>query len=66
MLYGHRNDASGFARALEELDSALPAVMNALRPSDLLIFTNDHGNDPTNTSTDHSVSMPSCSRIAPA
>ncbi len=54
MLYGHRNDAKGFARALEELDSSLPTLLNALKPSDLLIFTNDHGNDPTTPSTDHS------------
>lgn len=54
MLYGHRNDPRGFADALEAFDSALPAVLDALHPSDLLLLTNDHGNDPTTPSTDHS------------
>ena len=31
MLYGHRNDAAGFARALVELDAWLPAFEAALR-----------------------------------
>lgn len=53
-LYGHRNDPAGFARALEELDAALPAVLEILAPADLLILTADHGNDPTTPSTDHS------------
>lgn len=54
MLYGHRNDPRGFADALEAFDSALPAILDALRPADLLLLTNDHGNDPTTPSTDHS------------
>jgi phosphopentomutase len=54
MLYGHRNDVRGFADALETFDAALPEVLNSLRPTDLIIFTNDHGNDPTTPSTDHS------------
>ena len=54
MLYGHRNDAPGFARALEEFDAALPAILDGLRDEDLLIITADHGNDPTTPSTDHS------------
>ncbi|MBI5386378.1 MAG: phosphopentomutase [Verrucomicrobia bacterium] len=53
-LYGHRNDAAGFARALEEFDAALPAILGALRAGDLLILTADHGNDPVTPSTDHS------------
>jgi phosphopentomutase len=52
-LYGHRNDAEGFAASLEELDVALPALLGALRPGDLLAITADHGNDPTFPSTDH-------------
>ncbi|HEX5973349.1 MAG TPA: phosphopentomutase [Gemmatimonadaceae bacterium] len=52
-LYGHRNDAAGFARALRELDDALPAIGAALREDDLLFITADHGNDPTTASTDH-------------
>jgi phosphopentomutase len=52
-LYGHRNDPAGFARALRELDDALPALRAALREDDLLFITADHGNDPTTASTDH-------------
>jgi len=54
MLYGHRNDPRGFADALETCDAALPPLLDALRPGDLLFLTNDHGNDPTTPSTDHS------------
>ena len=52
-LFGHRNDAAGFARALREFDDALPAIRTALREDDLLFITADHGNDPTTPSTDH-------------
>jgi phosphopentomutase len=54
MLYGHRNDVEGYARALEEVDAWIPELRNALRDGDLLIFTADHGCDPTTPSTDHS------------
>jgi phosphopentomutase len=54
MLYGHRNDAPGYARALEELDRALPRILALLRPGDVLAITADHGCDPTTPSTDHS------------
>jgi phosphopentomutase len=53
-VYGHRNDAVGWAKALETLDGKLPALLQALRPDDLLCVTGDHGNDPTTPSTDHS------------
>ena len=53
MLYGHRNDVQGFARALTEFDAALAEIVAALRPDDLLILTADHGNDPTMPGTDH-------------
>ena len=52
-LYGHRNDAAGFERALREFDDALPVIRSALREDDLLFITADHGNDPTTASTDH-------------
>lgn len=52
-LYGHRNDAEGFDRALREFDDALPAIRDALREDDLLFITADHGNDPTTGSSDH-------------
>jgi phosphopentomutase len=53
-LYGHRNDVEGYARALEEVDGWLPALLAKLNQDDLLILTADHGCDPTTPSTDHS------------
>ena len=52
-MYGHRNDAEGFERALRQFDDALPSIRSALRADDLLFITADHGNDPTTPSTDH-------------
>jgi len=54
MLYGHRNDPAGYARALEALDAFLPRLLAKLGPDDLLLLTADHGCDPTTPSTDHS------------
>lgn len=54
MLYGHRNNIDGYARALEEFDKKLPEIIDALRENDILILTADHGNDPSTPSTDHS------------
>lgn len=54
MLYGHRQDPEGFGRALEEFDKSLPEIRSVLNGQDLLILTADHGNDPTDSSTDHS------------
>ena len=54
MLYGHRNDIQGYARALEYFDSKIPEIMNKLKDTDMLIVTADHGNDPSTPSTDHS------------
>ena len=53
MVYGHRNDVAGFARALVELDRWLPELEAALRPDDAVFITADHGNDPTTPGTDH-------------
>lgn len=53
MLYGHRNNIEGYARALEEFDSKLPEIMDSLKEEDILILTADHGNDPSTPSTDH-------------
>jgi phosphopentomutase len=53
MLYGHRRDVEGYARALEHFDSRLPEIEAAMREDDLLIITADHGNDPTYRGTDH-------------
>jgi phosphopentomutase len=51
--YGHRRDARGYGRALEELDGMLPGLEARLRPGDEVIFTADHGCDPTAPGTDH-------------
>ncbi|MBM3779866.1 MAG: phosphopentomutase [Acidimicrobiia bacterium] len=52
-LYGHRNDAAGYAANLERFDRELPGVLDRLVPGDLLVVTADHGNDPTTPGTDH-------------
>ncbi|MCL4108803.1 UNVERIFIED_CONTAM: hypothetical protein GTU68_049144 [Idotea baltica] len=52
-LYGHRRDVSGYARALEWFDQALPRLTSLLGTGDLLILTADHGNDPTWRGNDH-------------
>ena len=56
MLYGHRKDVEGFAKSLEEFDALLGPFLAALRASDLLMITADHGcdPDPVNPTTDHS------------
>ncbi len=54
MLFGHRNDPVGFAKCLEEFDIQLGKFLTGLTKNDLLILTADHGNDPTDKSTDHS------------
>lgn len=53
MLYGHRRDVEGYARALAEFDEFLPRLLAAMGPRDLLLMTADHGNDPTHPGTDH-------------
>ncbi|HEU5256957.1 MAG TPA: phosphopentomutase [Vicinamibacterales bacterium] len=53
-VYGHRNDVEGYASNLERFDEALVRLLPNLRPSDLLVVTADHGNDPSTPSTDHS------------
>ena len=52
--YGHRNDVEGYGAALEQFDAWVPRLEGALDPADLVIFTADHGCDPTTPSTDHS------------
>jgi phosphopentomutase len=53
MLYGHRRDTEGYARALEHFDLRWPEIEAAMNEDDLLIITADHGNDPTYPGTDH-------------
>lgn len=54
MLYGHRNDAIGYAEALNRFDEALDELLPMLKKDDLLVITADHGCDPSTESTDHS------------
>ena len=54
MLYGHRNDVDGYAKALTYFDERLPEILAAMREDDLLMITADHGCDPITPSTDHS------------
>jgi phosphopentomutase len=53
MLYGHRRDTEGYARALEHFDSRWPEIEAAMNDGDLVIITADHGNDPTYPGSDH-------------
>ena len=52
-IYGHRQDPEGFARCLQEIDRAIPAILDKITEGDILMFTGDHGNDPADDSTDH-------------
>ncbi|MDQ2864831.1 MAG: phosphopentomutase [Candidatus Eremiobacteraeota bacterium] len=51
--YGHRRNVRGYADALEELDALIPRLESLLRPGDNVIFTADHGCDPTAPGSDH-------------
>lgn len=51
--YGHRNDAPGYAKALETFDGELAELLTNMRHDDMLFITADHGCDPTDVSTDH-------------
>jgi phosphopentomutase len=54
MLYGHRRNVAGYARALEAFDGHVPRILGAMSPEDLLMITADHGCDPTHKAhTDH-------------
>lgn len=53
MLYGHRNDAAGYGKAIEEIDTYVDDIINNIKDDDLLIITADHGCDPTVEGTDH-------------
>lgn len=53
MLYGHRNDIDGYAKAIAEFDAALEVIMSRMRDDDILMVTADHGCDPGFKGTDH-------------
>ena len=53
MLWGHRRDPQGFADALTQIDERIPEIKGLMHENDLLIFTADHGCDPTFHGTDH-------------
>jgi phosphopentomutase len=53
MLWGHRRDSEGYARALRDVDDWFAQVQQAMRPGDAIFFTADHGVDPTYRGTDH-------------
>src|ERR1700741_1002242 len=53
MLYGHRRDTEGYAKALEHFDSRLPEIEAAMHDDDVMMITADHGNDPTFRGSDH-------------
>jgi phosphopentomutase len=53
VLFGHRRDVEGYARALEEFDAWLAAFLPRCGREDLILITGDHGNDPTFRGTDH-------------
>jgi len=52
-IYGHRQDPDGYSKCLQEIDRAVPAILQKMQKEDLLIITSDHGNDPCDNSTDH-------------
>ena len=53
MLYGHRNDAIGYAKAIEEIDTYIDKIQESMTDEDILVITADHGCDPTVPGTDH-------------
>ncbi len=60
MLYGHRNDVEGYAKALTYFDERLPELLAAMGEEDVLMITADHGCDPSTPSTDHSRVYAAC------
>lgn len=54
MIYGHRNDVDGYAKALTSFDNRLPSIIDKMKEDDVLMITADHGCDPITPSTDHS------------
>ena len=53
MLFGHRRDVDGYAKALLEIDAGVGEIIEAMQEEDVLLISSDHGNDPTCPGTDH-------------
>lgn len=53
MKWGHRNDYKAYGKGLEDFDARLPEIISAMRDTDILFITADHGCDPTTPGTDH-------------
>jgi len=53
MIYGHRNDVAGYARAASVFDKQLEEFMSKMKSDDILMITADHGCDPGFPGTDH-------------
>lgn len=53
MVFGHRRDVAGYAKALETFDAQIPKIKEMMGEDDILILTADHGCDPCHTGTDH-------------
>ena len=51
--FGHRRDAEGYGKAIEEFDSRLPEILEVMNDDDILMLCSDHGNDPKHTGWDH-------------
>ena len=54
MLYGHREDPQGYYEGLKLIDRKIQGILDVMSENDLIIFTGDHGTDPTDGKTDHS------------
>ena len=54
MLYGHREDPHGYYEGLKLIDKKIQGILDVMSKNDLIIFTGDHGTDPTDGKTDHS------------
>jgi len=52
-MFGHRRNVIGYGQAIEELDARIPEMLDAMNDDDIIIFTADHGNDPSYKGTDH-------------
>ncbi|MBE6044310.1 phosphopentomutase [Clostridium thermopalmarium] len=53
MKWGHRNDVKAYGKGLEDFDARLPEIISAMKDTDILFITADHGCDPTTPGTDH-------------